>query len=106
MGRYVVSLLALGLLSLEAGSFVFPLARPSASGTVTRGAAALERTRACPPVSHRTAGRGVVLQSTTDKVGWFYVSQQTALITQAGAVILVQTASEERIYALSCLLYA
>lgn len=67
MARFAASLLVLAVLSLEASSFVFPVA-PS-TGTSARTASA-HSTRVCPAVSHRTAGRGVVLQSTTDKVSW------------------------------------
>ena len=67
MARFAASLLVLAVLSLEASSFVFPVA-PS-TGTSARTASA-HGTRVCPAVSHRTAGRGVVLQSTTDKVSW------------------------------------
>lgn len=67
MGRFAASLLVLAVLSLEVSSFVFPVA--PATGTSARSASA-HGTRGCQAVSHRTAGRGVVLQSTTDKVGW------------------------------------
>lgn len=66
MGRFAASLLVLAVLSLEASSFVFPVA-PATAGTSARTASA-HGTRVCPAVSYRTAGRGVVLQSTTDKV--------------------------------------
>lgn len=91
MVHYVPLLLALGLLSLEAGSFVFPLAPPRSPLTCTGGAAAPDSRRVCQPVSHRTAGRGVVLQSTTDKV---FISERIAdLAHEQHAVILVQHAS-------------
>lgn len=66
MSRFAASLLVLAVLSLEASSFVFTIS-PSTAGTAL-GRAPAQGTAVCPAVSHRTAGRGIVLHSTTDKV--------------------------------------
>eukprot|EP00903_Cladosiphon_okamuranus_P019159 g17622.t1 len=65
MDRLAASLLVLAVLSLEASSFVCPVA--PAAGTYPRSASS-RGTRLSPTaVSHRTVGRGVVLHSTADK---------------------------------------